>query len=321
MKVSSQLKQRFVITGGAGFIGSHFTAELLNKGHSVLAIDNLCSGTKEHLKPFLSNKNFSFELMNVEDTEKLTHFLIKADTVIHLASNPDIAKSVSEPRIDFTQGTALTESVAEAARRANVKNILYASGSGVYGDAGDTILFENSELNPISTYGASKLAGEALLSSYSYMFGMKTLSFRFANVVGRMQTHGVGFDFLLKLKKDQSKLEILGDGNQSKSYVHVSDVVSGVLTAFSRSVKLNDVFNVSTSDDLSVTEIAHLAITILGLDPKFVELKYTGGDRGWKADVPVVRLNSDKLRNLGWEAKFTSRSAMQEALTTMSVKI
>ena len=321
MKVNGQPKQRFVITGGAGFIGSHFTAELLNKGHSVLAIDNLCSGTKEHLKPFLSNTNFSFELMNVEDTEKLTHFLIKADTVIHLASNPDIAKSVSEPRIDFTQGTALTESVAEAARRANVKNILYASGSGVYGDAGDTILFENSELNPISTYGASKLAGEALLSSYSYMFGMKTLSFRFANVVGRMQTHGVGFDFLLKLKKDQSKLEILGDGNQSKSYVHVSDVVSGVLTAFSRSVKLNDVFNVSTSDDLSVTEIAHLAITISGLDPKFVELKYTGGDRGWKADVPVVRLNSNKLSDLGWEAKFTSRSAMQEALTTMSVKI
>ena len=321
MKVNGQPKQRFVITGGAGFIGSHFTAELLNKGHSVLAIDNLCSGTKEHLKPFLSNTNFSFELMNVEDTEKLTHFLIKADTVIHLASNPDIAKSVSEPRIDFTQGTALTESVAEAARRANVKNILYASGSGVYGDAGDTILFENSELNPISTYGASKLAGEALLSSYSYMFGMKTLSFRFANVVGRMQTHGVGFDFLLKLRKDQSKLEILGDGNQSKSYVHVSDVVSGVLTAFSRSVKLNDVFNVSTSDDLSVTEIAHLAITISGLDPKFVELKYTGGDRGWKADVPVVRLNSNKLSDLGWEAKFTSRSAMQEALTTMSVKI
>ena len=321
MKVNGQPKQRFVITGGAGFIGSHFTAELLNKAHSVLAIDNLCSGTKEHLKPFLSNTNFSFELMNVEDTEKLTHFLIKADTVIHLASNPDIAKSVSEPRIDFTQGTALTESVAEAARRANVKNILYASGSGVYGDAGDTILFENSELNPISTYGASKLAGEALLSSYSYMFGMKTLSFRFANVVGRMQTHGVGFDFLLKLRKDQSKLEILGDGNQSKSYVHVSDVVSGVLTAFSRSVKLNDVFNVSTSDDLSVTEIAHLAITISGLDPKFVELKYTGGDRGWKADVPVVRLNSNKLSDLGWEAKFTSRSAMQEALTTMSVKI
>jgi UDP-glucose 4-epimerase len=315
------MKQRFAITGGAGFIGSHFTAELLNKGHSILAIDNLCSGTNEHLKPFLSNKNFSFELMNVEDTEKLTHFLMKADTVIHLASNPDIAKSVSEPRIDFTQGTALTESVAEAARRANVKSILYASGSGVYGDAGDATLFENSELNPISTYGASKLAGEALLSSYSYMFGIKTLSFRFANVVGRMQTHGVGFDFLLKLKKDPSKLEILGDGNQSKSYVHVSDVVSGVLTAFSRSPKLNDVFNVSTSDDLSVTEIANLAISISGLDPKSIKFKYSGGDRGWKADVPVVRLNSNKLRNLGWEAKFTSRGAMQDALTKMSEKL
>lgn len=115
MKVNGQIKQRFAITGGAGFIGSHFTAELLNNGHSVLVIDNLCSGTKEHLKPFLTNNNFSFELMNVEDTEKLAHLLNKIDTVIHLASNPDIARSVSEPRIDFTQGTALTESVAEAA--------------------------------------------------------------------------------------------------------------------------------------------------------------------------------------------------------------
>jgi len=320
VKVNGKTKQRIAITGGAGFIGSHFTEELLAKGHSILAIDNLCSGTKEHLNPFLSNSNFSFELMSVEDTEKLTYFLTKVDTVIHLASNPDIAKSVSEPRIDFTQGTALTESVAEASRRANVKNILYASGSGVYGDAGDAILFENSELNPISTYGASKLAGEALLSSYSYMFGMRTLSFRFANVVGGMQTHGVGFDFLLKLKKDQTKLEILGDGNQSKSYVHVSDVVSGVLTAFSKTVKLNDVFNVSTSDDLSVTEIAQLAINISGLDPKSVEFKYSGGERGWKADVPVVRLNSNKLRNLGWAPKYTSRQAMQDALTTMNKK-
>lgn len=312
------IKQQFVITGGAGFIGSHFTAELLNKGHSVLAIDNLCSGTQEHLRPFLSNRNFSFELMNVEDTEKLTRLLINTDTVIHLASNPDIAKSVSEPRIDFAQGTVLTESIAEAARRANVKNILYASGSGVYGDAGEAILFENSELNPISTYGASKLAGEALLSSYSYMFGIKTLSFRFANVVGGMQTHGVGYDFLWKLKNDKSKLEILGNGNQSKSYVHVKDIISGVLTAFSRSTRLNDVFNVSTSDELSVTEIAYLAITISGLDPKSVELKYSGGDRGWKADVPVVRLNSSKLRNLGWKTQFTSRSAMHDALTVMS---
>lgn len=321
MKVNEQIKQRFAITGGAGFIGSHFTEELLNNGHSVLAIDNLCSGTKEHLKPFLSNKNFSFELLDVEDTEKLTRLLKNTDTVIHLASNPDIAKSVSEPRIDFTQGTALTESVAEASRRANVKNVLYASGSGVYGDAGDSILFENSELNPISTYGASKLAGEALLSSYSYMFGIKTLSFRFANVVGNMQTHGVGFDFLLKLKKDPSQLEILGNGNQSKSYVHVADVVSGVLTAFSKSAKLNDVFNVSTSDVLSVTEIAYLAIGVSGLDGNLVELKYTGGDRGWKADVPIVRLNSDKLSKLGWNAKFTSWSAMQNALSAMRERL
>ena len=321
LKVSGQMKQRFAITGGAGFIGSHFTAELLKAGHSVLVIDNYCSGTKNHIEPFRENTNFNFELLNVEETENLTPLLSEIDTVIHLASNPDIAKSVSEPRIDFTQGTALTESLVEASRRAKVKNILYASGSGVYGDVGETVLFETSQMNPISTYGASKLAGEALLSSYSYMFGIKTLSFRFANVVGNMQTHGVGYDFLQKLNKDNRHLEILGDGNQRKSYIHVTDVVSGVLTAFTKSIELNSVFNVSTSDVLSVTEIAHLAIEVFGLKSKLVEFRYAGGDRGWKADVPVVRLNSDKLSSLGWSAKYTSRSAMKNALTAMYEKL
>jgi UDP-glucose 4-epimerase len=315
--VIKQEKHRFAITGGAGFIGSHFTAELLNLGHSVLAIDNLCSGTKEHLMPFLANSNFTFEHMNVEDSEKLTFILKEIDTVIHLASNPDIAKSVTEPRIDFVQGTALTESVAESARRANVKNILYASGSGVYGDAGNATLSESSEVNPISTYGASKLAGEALLSSYSFMFGIRVLSFRFANVVGGMQTHGVGYDFLIKLKKDPNKLEILGDGNQSKSYIHVNDVISGVLTAFSKSTKHSDVFNVSTSDILSVNDIALLAIEVSGLDPNRVNFNFTGGDRGWKADIPVVCLNSNKLIALGWRPKFSSRQAMKNALIAM----
>lgn len=311
------MKQHFAITGGAGFIGSHFASELLKAGHAVLAIDNYCSGSKNHIEPFKDNTDFNFKLLNIEETEKLTQILNQIDTVIHLASNPDIAKSISEPRIDFTQGTALTESVAEACRRAQVKNILYASGSGVYGDVGESVLFETSQLNPISTYGASKLAGEALLSSYSYMFGIKTLSFRFANVVGNMQTHGVGYDFLKKLNKNNSYLDILGDGNQRKSYIHVSDVISGVLTAFSNSLELNSVFNVSTSDILSVAEIANLAIEVSGLNPKSVELRYTGGERGWKADVPIVRLNSDKLRALGWDAKYTSRSAMKNALISM----
>jgi len=311
------MSERFAVIGGAGFIGSHFTSELLKRGNSVLIVDNFCSGTEQHIANFQTNKNFQLVRANVEDTDRLTASLTGIDTVIHLASNPDIAKAAIEPRIDFLQGTALTESVLEASRRAKVKTILYASGSGVYGDAGATILTEASPIKPISTYGASKIAGEALLSSYSFMFGMRSISFRFANVVGNMQTHGVGYDFLLKLQRSKKTLEILGDGTQSKSYVHVTDVISGVFKAHERSDSLSNVYNISTDDFLSVNEIAELAVEISGLSPRSVEFKYTGGDRGWKADVPVVRLSASKLNGLGWQAHYTSRTAMKTALTDM----
>jgi UDP-glucose 4-epimerase len=311
------MSERYAVVGGAGFIGSHFTSELLKLGNPVLIIDNFCSGTEKHVLAFKDNPKFQLVRANVEDTKILESSLQGIDTVIHLASNPDIAKAAIEPRIDFEQGTVLTESVVEAARRSKVKTILYASGSGVYGDAGTTVLTEKSPLNPISTYGASKLASEALLSSYSFMFGIKTISFRFANVVGDMQTHGVGYDFLRKLQKNKKELRILGNGTQSKSYVHVNDVVSGVLLAHRQSNSLNDVFNISTDDFLSVNEIANLAAEVSGLNPRSVEFKHEGGDRGWKADVPIVRLSAAKLNSLGWSAQYSSLTAMKFALSEM----
>lgn len=317
----SLMSERYAVVGGAGFIGSHFASELLDKGNSVLVVDNFCSGTEKHIAPFRNNPNFELVRVNVEDTEELFSVFQGVETVIHLASNPDIAKAAIEPRIDFEQGTALTESVVEASRRAKVKTILYASGSGVYGDAGETVLVETSPINPISTYGASKLAGEAILGSYSFMFGIRTISFRFANVVGALQTHGVGYDFIRKLRSNSSKLEILGDGSQSKSYVHVTDIVSGVLRAHKSSRSASNVFNISTDDFLSVNDIAQLAIEVSGLKPETVKFEYTGGDRGWKADVPIVRLSAEKLKTLGWEARYTSKTAMKSALTDMLTEI
>lgn len=313
--------EKFAIVGGAGFIGSHFTEFLLSAGHQVTVIDNFCSGTQKHIRRFYEDVNFQLEVLDVEDTDALIKSFTGADTVLHLASNPDIAAAASDPRIDFTQGTVLTESVAEAARITKVKTILYASGSGVYGDAGNQILTEASPLNPISTYGASKLAGEALLASYSFMFGIRTLAFRFANVVGGMQTHGVGYDFLRKLSLNRSELAILGDGTQNKSYVHISDIISGVLLAHQKSSLRNDVFNISTDDSLTVTEIAKAAIDVSKIDFNSVKLKYSGGDRGWKADVPIVILSADKIKSLGWKANFSSRTAMNSALEDMYIQI
>src|SRR5262245_39739939 len=240
------------------------------------------------------------------------------DTVIHLASNPDIARAVTEPDIDFRQGTMLTNNVVEAMRQTGVRNILYASGSGVYGDLGEHEAEEDhGPMTPVSTYGASKLAGEALISAYAYMFDMQGRVFRFGNVVGRRQTHGVGFDFIRRLRKDPTRLRILGDGRQSKSYIHVADVVSAVLLAHEKTTRCFEAFNVTSGDYITVTEIADLACACLGLREDEVRYEYTGSDRGWKGDVPVVRLNLDKIRGLGWAPKRNSAQALRQAMLAM----
>ncbi len=312
------MSRNYLVVGGAGFIGSHFVQELLDRQVGLVrVVDNLCSGTLDHISDFQDKSNFDFRQFDVENSELLAEAMKGINTVIHLASNPDIAKAAREPRIDFMQGTVLTESVAEAARISGVETVLYASGSGVYGDAGDLVLTEESSLKPISTYGASKLAGESLLASYAFMFGLKCLAFRFANVVGPKQTHGVGYDFIRRLKIDPTRLEILGDGLQSKSYIHVSDVVRAVLLADESISEGFDVFNVSTKDQITVNEIALIAEKTLSIDPINVRHTFTGGDRGWKADVPVVRLSSDKIAKLGWKPLLTSHEAIAESLRAM----
>lgn len=308
--------------GGAGFIGCHFAEELLIRNAGLVrVVDNLCSGSLEHIAPFKTNANFDFVKMDVENTDLLVNAMAGIDTVIHLASNPDIAKAATKPRIDFLQGTVLTESVAEAARISGVSSILYASGSGVYGDAGEKELTEESQLKPISTYGASKMAGEALLASYSYMFGLKSLVFRFANVVGPKQTHGVGYDFLRQLKSDASKLEILGDGMQNKSYVYVTDVIRAVLIAEEKVKSGYDVFNISTKNQVTVNAIAAIAKNILGIEEKTIRHVYSGGNRGWKADVPIVKLSAKKISKLGWTAQFDSSQAIELSLKAMNEEL
>jgi len=311
---------RYIVVGGAGFIGSHFVDALLAQPsvEAATVYDNFSSGLDWHIAHHTDDQRFSIVRADVHDQDQLNDAVSGHDVVIQLAANPDIAAAVTDPDIDFREGTVLVRNILEAMHKTGCRRILYASGSGVYGDFGDTEVVEDQGgMRPISTYGASKYACEHLISAYCHMFELNARCFRFGNVVGPRQTHGVGYDFLRKLRRDPSRLDILGDGQQSKSYIHVSDTIAAVLHAHRCSTEPFEVFNVATGDYITVTEIADLAVDCAGLNKRDVIYEYGGGDRGWKGDVPVVRLNTDRIRQLGWSNQYNSADALRQSLIAM----
>lgn len=312
--------ERFFLVGGAGFIGSHFTDRLLAEPsvRRVTLYDNFSSGREWHYARHASDPRLQVIRADVKDLGALRSAMDGHDVVIHLASNPDIARAVTDPDIDFREGTFLTQNVLEAMRTASAGRILYASGSGVYGDLGALEVDEDhGPLFPISTYGASKLAGEALISAYCHMFDLSGCAFRFGNVVGPRQTHGVGFDFVRRLLAEPATLSILGDGTQSKSYIHVQDVVAAVLLASENCPRRFEVYNVATGDYITVREIAELAVECLSLPRGRTRFAFGSGNRGWKGDVPVVRLNIGRIRSLGWRCRRSSREALRASMMEM----
>jgi UDP-glucose 4-epimerase len=307
----------YFVAGGAGFIGSHLVRRLLQRPEAaVVVFDNFSSGRVWHLKDLADCQRLRVMEGDLKQLDLLTKAVAGAETVFHLASNPDIARAATHPDIDFWEGTYLTQNLLEAMRLGDVRRIVYASGSGVYGEAGTTAVAENhSPLQPISTYGASKLACEALIGSYCHMFAMQGVAFRFANVVGPRQTHGVAYDFIRRLLRDPSQLDILGDGRQSKSYIHVQDVLDALLLLNDGGWHGFDVYNLATEDYVTVGEIADLVRRQLGLGD--VVYRFSGGDRGWKGDVPVVRFDTSKIRARGWTNRRTSIEALRDAIESM----
>jgi UDP-glucose 4-epimerase len=317
---------RAFVSGGAGFIGSHLIARLLGRDDvaSVVVYDNLTSGSRTHLETSLHDARLQLVEGDLKDVADVSSAMRGADTIFHLAANPDIAKAVTQPDIDFWEGTYLTQNVLEAMRLQQVRRIFYTSGSGVYGEQAETQLAESfGPCIPISTYGASKLACEALIASYCYMFDRIGRAFRFANVVGPRQTHGVGYDFVRRLRQDPSTLRILGDGSQSKSYIYVEDVLDAIFLVAGvvpDSVPY-DIFNVSTDDHVTVNQIADVAVAESHLRAGSVRYVHTGGDRGWKGDVPKVRFDVRKIRALGWQAKRNSAEAIRDAMRAMILEL
>jgi UDP-glucose 4-epimerase len=310
---------KVLLIGGAGFIGSHFIDYLLSKraAQQVIVYDNLSAGRRWHLDPYTSDQRVRIIIKDVYDSD-LLDAASGCDLAIHLAANRDIPRVITEPEIDLRQGTALTQLVLEAVRKSGCPALLYASSSGVYGNAAAQWVSEHyGPLEPISTYGASKLACEALISAYCHMFGLRASAFRFGNVVGGRQTHGVAYDFLRKLLVDSTRLEILGDGAQSKPYVFVDDVIKAMMLAYDKQTKCYDVYNVAPSNFVTVREIAEIVLKELSLPREKCEFRFTGGDRGWIGDVPIVRLICDKIHALEWRCLHTSVEAVQFAVRAM----
>ncbi len=299
----------YLVTGGAGFIGSHVVRRLAaDPDARITVFDNLTSGRPEHLEGLLDDGRVEIVEGDLKDLDAIVVAIRGVDHAFHFAANPDIAKAMAEPSVDFWEGTYLTHNLLEAMRRSGVPRLTYASGSGVYGDVGELPVREDMALRPISPYGASKLACEAMIGTYCYMFGLRALALRFANVVGPNQTHGVAYDFIRRLHAAPRVLEIMGDGTQSKSYVHVDDVVDALLGLFpgdDDAVGI-EVLNIATEDYLTVREIADMVVERMGL--RDVEYRFGEEARGWKGDVPVVRFDSARARSLGWSnARTTAR--------------
>jgi UDP-glucose 4-epimerase len=318
----SEWRQVFV-SGGAGFIGSHLLSVLLGDDVGrIVVFDNFSSGRISHLNDVVRDPRVKVVEGDLKDLKAVTAAMADCETVFHLAANPDIAKAVTQPDIDFWEGTYLAQNVLEAMRVNGAGKILYTSGSGVYGENPEVAFAEDyGPCIPISTYGASKLACEALIAAYCHMFDLTGRVFRFANVVGARQTHGVGYDFIRRLKSDPAHLRILGDGTQKKSYIHVDDVLEAIRIADSGAANRHEMFNVATEDYITVKEIADLAVEVSGLEPGAVEYEFTGGDRGWKGDVPIVRFDCSKIKALGWKARRGSAEAVTDAMKAMLEEI
>lgn len=305
--------KRVLVTGGAGFIGTNLIGRLLEGGCEVYSVDNFTIGTRENAELFNDNDCYHFVKLDIDNTEEfLSEFKdIKFDIIYHLAANSDIQKGGQDPYVDYRDTFSTTRSVLELMRQNGIRNLFFASTSAIYGDKrGELISEDLGNLRPISYYGGAKFASESYISAYTFMNDFNTMIFRFPNVIGPYLTHGVIHDFVKKLQNDPKKLEILGDGHQTKPYIYVTDLVDAIIKMTLNISAGVEVYNVGVDTATSVTKIADIVCDVLGY--KNVEYHYTGGSVGWKGDVPKFQYNLEKVHKAGWSARCTSDEAVRK---------
>lgn len=303
-------------TGSAGFIGSHLVDTLLKEGHHVTGFDNFFTGRRKDIEPFAENENFNFIFGDVRNLSALTRAMAGCDVVWHLAASGNIPAGVADTNLDFDINTCGTRNVLEAMRANKIRHILFSSTAAVYGDgaaSGIPLAETFGPLIPISLYAASKLAGEAMISAYCHLFGMRAHIFRFANVVGSKMGHGLLFDTIQKLLKSPTRIEAWGDGiSGAKPFVLIDDLIWGMVVAYRHCDKQCDVYNLGVSDTTKISDAIAIVIEEMGLSN--VQVDWTGGARGFPGDVPVVIFNPSKMAQYGWKAQYKSTEAVRIAV-------
>lgn len=309
-----------IITGGAGFIGSHMVDKLINQGDQVTIIDNLSSGKIENIKQWLNSPMLNFVKADLKEPANWIEHFKDIDVMYHFAANPEVQVSFTNPEIHYRENLESTFNVLEACRKKKVQLIVFPSTSTVYGEPKIMPTPETySPLEPISIYGSVKLACEILLQTYTKLYPIRALVLRYANIMGTRSRHGVLFDFISKLKANKKQLEVLGDGTQRKSYLYLEDVVDATIAAqetFERRNGLYDLYNVGSEDQVDVREIANIVVEEMGLKNVEYVFRSTAKDgRGWPGDVKTMLLDISKIKTeTGWKPKYNSEQVVRKSV-------
>jgi len=305
---------KILVTGAAGFIATNLVPRLIEAGHEVHGVDNFFLGKREFVE---RSPAMHFHEMDLLERERVAALFaeVKPDRVWHLAANSDIGFGTKYTDFDLKGGTLVTYNVLEAMRLAGTKEIVFASSGAIYGEP--TVMptpEDYGPLFPISMYAASKIACETMITSFCHNYAMRTWIFRFGNIVGPFPTHGVIYDFIRKLMADPTRLPMLGDGEQSKPYVHVEDCLDGMMFGQDRAHEEVNCYTLAVPDQTSVNEIAQWTIEEMGLDPERVRIERSGGKRGWPGDVTQVKLDTRRMEALGWRPKMSSGEAVRRTI-------
>jgi UDP-glucose 4-epimerase len=308
---------KIIVTGAAGFIATNLLPRLLEQGHEVVGVDNFFLGRREYVARFLGDPNFRFHEFDLLDRDRLVALFqdVRPVCVWHVAANSDINFGTTYTDFDLKGGTHVTYNVLEAMRLSGTKQIIFSSSGAIYGEPRVMPTPEDyGPLFPISLYAASKIACEGLITAFAHNYDIRSWIFRFGNVVGPFPTHGVIYDFIQKLLRDPTGLQILGDGTQAKPYVHVEDCLDGMMFGYENARDRINCYNLAVGDQASVNEIAQWIIEAMGIDPTGVRIERGSEPRGWRGDVAQVRLDTRRMDALGWRAKMSSREAVQRAI-------